>query len=171
MIFFVIISCDQKNKTVIATTAEINKKDCLPQADTNRMYEYILFGMFCGECGSHCATMFQYNMIGNATTLLADYTDSYFEHKDNVICKTPIKNVEKMHLANSIVEKIPVQLLTTSQHRFGCPDCTDGCGIYFEFSLKGKVKKFTIDTETSKLSPDMKSFSEFLQELITEMKK
>lgn len=177
IIFFLWIGCNQKKESTRIETYKPALVLNEPRKDSlgfrNDPHAYILFGMYCGECGSHCATMFLYNIGGNANTLLADYTDSYFNNNGKVICSTPTVDIKKIHLARSIIDKIPSRLLTTSrpQERFGCPDCTDGCGIYFEFGLAGKVKRFAIDTETSKLTPDMKAFSEFLQQVIDDMKK
>ena len=177
IIIFLFTGCGQAKETTDvennkpAIVTKENSKDSL--AFGNEIPEYILFGRFCGECGSHCATMFRYNMGGNSNTLFVDYTDSYFNKNGKIACATLITDNEKYILAGSVIKKIPAQLLNTSnpQERFGCPDCTDGCGIYFEFGLAGKVKRFSIDTETSELTPEMKSFSEFLQQVIDEMKK
>ena len=51
------------------------KKGTFLLATPDTTPDYILFGIFCGECNHDCATMFQYNMIGNANTLLVDNTE------------------------------------------------------------------------------------------------
>lgn len=140
-------------------------------ASTDKI-DYILFGIYCGECSGHCATMFQYYMMGNTNNLLVDSSDSYFKNNGNISCKTPITDRKKIILAESVVEQIPNQLLTTSNltETFGCPDCTDGCGIYFEFRQEGKIKKFYIDN-TSRLPKDIQTFGEFLASTIMKLNK
>jgi len=133
--------------------------------------EYILFGIFCGECDGHCATMHQYNIIGNTTTLFVDTTDSYFKNYGVVICKDQITDQKKIDLANSILAQMPNYLFSSLKltETFGCPDCTDGCGIYFEFKQDEIVKKFYIDYNSSELSSEMKEFAEFLKATITKL--
>lgn len=134
--------------------------------------DYILFGVYCGKCSKGCATMYQYNMRGNSNTLLVDTTDSFLKNNGDVICQIPIYDIEKIKLAKNVVEKIPNELLTTTEEtkRFGCPDCYDGCGIYLEMKQEKTIKKFYIDVDTSQLSGNMESFSEFLKTTINKLK-
>jgi len=133
---------------------------------------YIIFGVYCCECVNHCATMFQYNCGGNANTLLVDSTDSYFRKKGKVIFDKPINDTKRFYIAQSIFNKIPKQLLTTSKlsETFGCPDCTDGCGIYFEIKQGDRIKKFYIDNQTGKLTGEIKEFGEFLRTIVAKLK-
>jgi len=39
-----------------------------PIAD-NSQIRYALFGVFCGECSGHCATMYKYNMMDNSNPI------------------------------------------------------------------------------------------------------
>jgi len=135
--------------------------------------DHVTFGIYCGECSRHCATMYQYNMMGNANTLLMDTADSYFKNNRNVICKTSLTDRIKFILAAGIVAKIPSAFLTTrdSVEVFGCPDCTDGCGIYFELSNSHQVKKFYIDTDIDKLAEPVKAFAVFLKTQIDSLNK
>lgn len=93
--------------------------------------EYMVFGVFCGECSGHCASMYRYNITDSANTLWVDTTDSYFTNYGNIQCKTLVADLKKSSLADSIARKIPQIFLTTTllKETFGCPDCTDGCGI------------------------------------------
>src|SRR5436190_452815 len=62
--------------------------------------EQIIFGVFCGECGNHCATMYSYHRGGNANTLWVDYTDSYFKKgEDGMVFETQITDPKKYALA------------------------------------------------------------------------
>ncbi len=134
--------------------------------------EQIIFGVFCGECSQNCATMYSYHIGGNANMLWVDYTDSYFKKGvDKMTFGTQITAPKKYELANDIVKHIPDSLLLSDKttQTFGCPDCTDGCGIYFEVTENSedmqnrKIKKFYIDYSTSELSGQTKEFAEYLK--------
>jgi hypothetical protein len=150
------------------------KKDSFITANEDTSLVYIVFGVYCGECMAHnCATMYKYTLIGNTHMLLADYNDSFFKDSGTVVCSTIIQNPKKMDIAYDIVSHIPAQLLLTtkSTDRFGCPDCTDGCGIYFELKRGQAVKKFYIDYQTSQLTGDIKIFAEYLIKAIEKIGK
>jgi len=134
---------------------------------------YIIFGVFCGECSGHCATMYRYNMIGNSNTLFVDSTDSYFRNYGKVVCKTQLSDNAKFQIVNKLVQQIPKGFLKTNktEQTFGCPDCTDGCGIYFELGQDTTVKKFYIDYHTSELDKVVKEFGEFVKETIVQLNK
>lgn len=134
--------------------------------------DYILFGVYCGKCTGHCATMYQYNIRGNTNTLFVDTTDSFLRNNEDVICQMQINDSKKIELAKNVVQKIPNELLTTTEQtkRFGCPNCADQCGIYLEMKQEKTIKKFYIDVDTSQLSGNMKSFAEFLKTTINKMK-
>ncbi len=137
--------------------------------------EYIIFGIYCGECEGHCATMYQFNSRegSNADTFNEDTTDSYFKNNENVLCQTPIEDWKKIALAQNLYNQIPKLLLITNIPKLvlGCPDCTDGCGIYFEFEQKADlnnetVKKIYIDTDTTKLPAYIKPFTALIKQTI-----
>jgi hypothetical protein len=148
---------------------EENKKDTIK----DRHLAQIIFGFYCGQCSHNCATMYHFNMMGNQNSLSVDYTDSYFKDSGKIIFATQITDIKKSILASEIVRHIPDYLLTTdkSSERFGCPDCTDGCGIYFETIRDTTVKKFYVDTDLSQLTGDIKTFSEYLQTTIHKIEK
>ena len=169
LFFLIFLSCNQSTDP----KSGLNKQDSISVVKNNTKIRRIIFGIYHGECGNHCATMFEYNMMGNVNTLLADYTDSYFKNHGEINFETIINDNRKSLLASSIVEHIPNLLLTTTKDDevFGCPDCTDGGGIYFEIVTENGIKKFNIDAITSKLSGDVKRFAEFLIPAIEELKK
>jgi hypothetical protein len=140
--------------------------------ETKQHYpSFIIFGAFCGECSGHCATMYRYNMMGNSNTLFVDSTDSYFKNYGNVVCKTQIKDMAKFQIVNKLVQQIPKTFLNTDKtgQIFGCPDCTDGCGIYFELRQGTNTKKFYIDYYTSELEKEAKDFGEFIKETLIQL--
>jgi hypothetical protein len=115
--------------------------------------------------------MYRYNMMGNSNTLFVDSTDSYFKSNGKVVCKTQINDIAKFQIVNKLVQQIPKTFFTTdkTEQTFGCPDCTDGCGIYFEIGQD--TKKFYIDYHTSELDKEVKDFSEFIKETLRQLNK
>jgi hypothetical protein len=133
--------------------------------------DYIIFGRFCGECYNHCATMYKFNAGGNSNTLLVDSSDSYFKDYGKIKFDKLVNDSKRFYLAKSILKKIPSQLLTTTNltEKFGCPDCTDGCGIYFEMKQGKRIKKFAIDYQTSVLTGEIKIFADYLKQTINKI--
>lgn len=137
---------------------------CGQTKNENSIY-YIVVGVFCGECSGHCATMYKYNLVDKPNMVLIDTTDSYFRQNGNLVFNKVVYDKEKVDIARKIVGHIPTQLLATTKltESFGCPDCTDGCGIYFEFRQGGKTKTFQLDYQTNQLKGDIKEFAEYLK--------
>lgn len=149
----------------------------ITQTDKDRIPIYhVTFGIYCGECSGHCATMYKYNRCGgNINTLWADYTDSFWNGKgDSLVCETNLaEDKASWKAAEFITQHIPERLLKSKKKsvRFGCPDCTDGCGIYLEiWTGLGGRKKFYIDYQTSQLDGEIKEFAELLKSEISKMK-
>lgn len=147
-----------------STTAE--KKNQVPQLSQ------IIFGTYCSECARNCATMFRYTINGRQSTFSADFTDGYFK-KSGLTFNTTFHEAFYFDIAKEIVANIPDTLLNNhfSTQRFGCPDCTDGCGIYFEMTKDNKKQRFYIDYQTSALEGDMKIFADFLKTKVRQLKK
>ncbi len=170
-----VFSCGQsnKNESNIRKASEgtnhnsKNTKQTLTNP-TGKKPDYIIFGRFCGECGGECATMYKLDIINNK--LFADHTDSFWEYKWGTPMKfeTHIDNETKILLAKQILDSIPKSILATSRpaERFGCPDCTDGCGIFLETKSDTTIKKFYIDYQTGQLTGDIKVFAEYLKKTI-----
>lgn len=100
--------------------------------------DYLIFGHFYGFCfGEECIEIFK---LTN-TKLYEDTEDSYaldsfnFEEKEN----------EKFNLVKDLVDFIPEDLLTENEDVIGCPDCSDGGGIYIEYFKNGVIKSWRID--------------------------
>lgn len=149
------------------TTGESNT----PSYSKSSFPEYIIFGVYCGECVGHCATMYKLYTLGNVNTLWVDSTDSYFKNSEEIKFEKSVTDTRRFNLAQGIVQQIPAELLTTTKvsESFGCPDCADGCGIYFQFKTSTGVKKFYIDYQTSVLKGEIKKFAEYLKTTIEEL--
>ena len=134
--------------------------------------DQIIFGVYCGECANHCATMYRYFNGGNQNSFSVDFTDSYFK-KSEITFDSYFNDKFHFDIGNEIISNIPDKLLNNDKttEQYGCPDCTDGCGIYFEIKKGNKKQKFYIDYQTSELSGDIKVFAEFLKNKITQLEK
>lgn len=138
----------------------------------NEDIDQIIFGVYCGECSGHCATMYRYNLEGNQNSFSIDSTDSFFSqenHNNNnkkMVFDTYMNDKFHFNIGTEIIANIPDTLLNSDKpsQRFGCPDCSDGCGIYFELTRNGETKRFFIDYQTSQLTGEIKVFAEFLKD-------
>jgi hypothetical protein len=167
-----LFSCGQSsNDTVHDTTSSSKKTRGTAINSTNTKFDYIIFGRYCGECGGECATMYKLDIVNNQ--LLADHTDSYWDYKLGTPMKfeTHIDIENKMLIAKQILDSIPQSILTMSKpaERFGCPDCTDGCGIFLETRSDTTIKKFYIDYQTGQLTGDIKPYAERLKKIIDKL--
>lgn len=163
---FVSIFCYGQTKKISIKSIKSSQKI----SSLSKKLDYILFGIFCGECTGKCAIMYKYNMMSKTKGLFSDSTDSFFKNygNGNVVCNIKITDSNKINAVHTIVRQIPNRLLTTKNltETFGCPDCTDQCGIYFEFLQNNIVKKIYIDYRTLELSKDIKDFREILKNTI-----
>lgn len=150
---------------------KIVKKELKTFIDTN--IDQIIFGVYCGECVNHCATMYRYSMDGNQKTFSIDLTDSYFKNTSEITFNSYLNDQFYFDIGHEIVSNIPDTLLTSNKpsEQFGCPDCSDGCGIYFEITKDSKKQKFYIDNQTSELTGDIKNFAEFIKTKIHQLEK
>jgi hypothetical protein len=168
------ITFGQKQAEVeeVVVAEEIEKEETPP-------VRTITFGKYCSECSGRCAVMYHFFMCGgNANTLWADYTDSFWKGKgDSLVFETQIERADTAawNAASEIAKNIPLSLFKTTEKplRYGCPDCTDGCGIYFEMvedTREGsKLHRFYIDYQTTMLEGEIKDFAECIKRNIKRM--
>lgn len=137
-------------------------------------YDVVVFGKYCGFCGSNCTNMFQYNMRGNATTLLADTTDGYLKQNGKFQFDWPLPQ-DRQSVANALVKAIPASLAnaTDTLTRFGCPDCADQCGYFLQTTDAGtqRVRKFQFDTDTAQVPKELRSFVVQLGNAVEQLKR
>ena len=134
-------------------------------------FKQVIFGRYCGECDENCATMFRLIMDKNNPILSADFEDTYFNLENKIEFKTELKQERKLKIAAEIVEEVPEILYNwkTEKEKFGCPDCTDGCGYYLEFIKEnGDIKIFDLDdyVETDNIPKEVLEYTHFLAERI-----
>jgi len=179
MVVLFIISCGQTSKKEDNSTSfdrdTIKAEKFIvesPSIPTHKYIDYIVFGRYCGECGGECATMYKLDILNNK--LFVDHSDSYWKHMSNATAMKFIKeihNKSKLILATQFLDSIPDFIYNSKKQkeRFGCPDCTDGCGIFLEIKQDKAVKIFQIDYQTSSLTGEVKRFADNLKTIINEM--
>lgn len=99
---------------------------------------FLIFGHFYGMCaGEGCIEIFKLT----EKELYEDIRDEY-----------AAQNMEFVELGNDKFEQVkdlmdffPNQLLNHKETVFGCPDCSDGGGLFIQYSYYGKVKTWRID--------------------------
>ena len=170
------LSCGQtstnevnSNKEYRDTTNNIkNSNYTTTTTSTDKNFDYIIYGRFCGECGGECATMYKFDILNNK--LSADHTDGFWEYERGkpITFTTEIHDEKKLLLARQILDSIPVIILSTkkSKEKYGCPDCSDGCGIFLETKRDTIIKKFYIDYQTTELTGEIKIFADYLRKVL-----
>lgn len=152
-----------------ATSTPQIKEEKITIAKTDSIVpKSIVFGTFCGECMDNCATMYQYTDYKNL--LLADFHDNYFKRNENEMrYDSLINDTTKVKLAKEILSKFPS---SQSEGTYGCPDCSDGCGIYVQYQEGSKIKRFSIDTDTSQIkNSEVKNFAVYFKNVMCDIKK
>ncbi len=106
--------------------------------------KWTTFGFFAGECIGNCGTMY-----GVTTGVIRVDTTSFWKlqggaERLNVLGQ---RFVEQDHEGDfdSFKLNIPMIMLLDPCVRFGCPDCTDQGGYFFEFEFLGIRRQFKID--------------------------
>lgn len=146
ILFTTIFACSSKNKSI-------------------QNIDYIIYGVYCGECMHHCATMYKLEK----TKLLIDTTDSYFsvlrrkiKTNEPVIFKNDTLSKEAFLNAQLIKSEIPTLLLRSTNREFGNPDSHDQCGIFIQFKINNTLKTFRLDTELDKLPKDLREYAKLI---------
>ena len=121
--------------------------------------DYLIFGHFYGFCGGEeCVEIFKLT----DHTLYEDTEDNYalarfnFKEKEN----------EKFNLVKDLVDFFPEQLLSEKDSIIGCPDCSDGGGIFIEYSKNGTTNNWRIDQFKSNTPDYLHDFMDKVNEKI-----
>ena len=136
---------DQPNiqsKDLVSKSKVFRKDICFTNSDIT--IDYIIFGIICPECESHCATMYKLIVNGNSNTLFIDSSDGGFKNHKVRKFEKVLNDSDILNLAQSILKQIPIEILTTTKQdeKYGFSTYTDECVIYFELKQGNKVKKF-----------------------------
>lgn len=102
------------------------------------------FGFFAGECVGNCATMYEVSdkEIKVDTTSFWDYK---FKDEKLEILEQKIINQENIKDYDFYKLRVPLIMIFDPRSRFGCPDCHDQGGYFFEFEILGIKRQFQID--------------------------
>lgn len=134
-----------------------NKQDISPTPQ-------LVFGASYGMCGGDCD---HYYAISEGK--LYPTTGKYFPP---LVIGSGTLSQTKYLMAKTILDDIPA-LLKLQQNQnatFGCPDCYDQGGMNFEYLYNGNVVKWHIDTDTSALPPELRTFAYRTLNIINQLK-
>ncbi len=126
--------------------------------------DYIIYGIYCGECEGHCSTMFKVEK----NQLLIDTTDSFFKNEyklARVEFKGDTLDRDRFKEAQILKIKVPKLLLQSKDKRFGIPDEYDQCGIYLQIKVDNQLKTFYIDTELKNIPIEIRDYSKLIMKL------
>jgi hypothetical protein len=108
--------------------------------------EYFVFGTFYNECsGEACVEMFKIT----PTSLLEDVLDKYPSRSSLFSGEYLTQLNEKFEVIKEM-PMLPSDLFSSPDHVFGCPDCSDGGGLYIELFKDDKVEYCYIDLQNIK---------------------
>jgi hypothetical protein len=155
-IVIVSIACNSSSPKLSGTAAEKN-------------VQHIVFGRYCGMCPSGCVKLFKVDPVSKR--LYVDSSEKYFEDYGRTLTfPTTAAPKEQYAIAEEVISRIPDSLyLAKDEDRFGCPDCADGCGIYFEIRTAEYRKSFYIDYQTDQLEGYIKPFGEYLKKKLEDL--
>ncbi|MEO8147381.1 MAG: hypothetical protein ABI723_07080 [Bacteroidia bacterium] len=103
----------------------------------------LIFGRFCGECITNCATMYRLN----DGCLQVDATHNYIT-STGINFKGTNMTAAQFNSVKGLNNKIPQQLLSSTMSVFGSPDSHDQCGYYLETKINGVKQIWLVDTDT-----------------------
>ena len=117
----------------VAMTTSCNK-DCITLNEQN----YLVFGHFYGMCaGEGCVETYKLTDMKLYEDLIDDYSGQNLEFVE-------LEN-ETFAQVSDLVDFFPNQLLSEEETVFGCPDCSDGGGLFIQYSDNGNLKSWRID--------------------------
>ncbi len=109
-------------------------KDCITLNEQN----YLVFGHFYGMCaGEGCVETYKLTDMKLYEDLIDDYSGQNLEFVE-------LEN-ETFAQVSDLVDFFPNQLLSEEETVFGCPDCSDGGGLFIQYSDNGNLKSWRID--------------------------
>jgi hypothetical protein len=113
--------------------------------------DYFIFGSGYSECSGNCVN---YYLLKKGSL----YADDMNWHMKKLKFRNDALPSDKVNLAEQLKEQIPSLLKSSTEDRFGCPNCLDQGGYYIELRENGETKKFFIDTDTTEIPKELRSF-------------
>jgi hypothetical protein len=121
---------------------------------------FLVFGHFYGMCGGEeCVETYKLTDLKLYEDILDDYSGQNldFVELDN----------ETFEQINDLVDFFPNQLLNETDTIFGCPDCSDGGGLFIQYSDNGNLKSWRIDQFQENVPSYLHSFIDKVNEKIS----
>ncbi len=138
----------------IAMTTSCNK-DCITLNEQN----YLVFGHFYGMCaGEGCVETYKLTDMKLYEDLIDDYSGQNLEFVE-------LEN-ETFEQVSDLVDFFPNQLLSEEETVFGCPDCSDGGGLFIQYSDNGNLKSWRIDQFQNNVPSYLHAFIDQVNEAI-----
>ena len=138
----------------IAMTTSYNK-DCITLNEQN----YLVFGHFYGMCaGEGCVETYKLTDMKLYEDLIDDYSGQNLEFVE-------LEN-ETFAQVSDLVDFFPNQLLSEEETVFGCPDCSDGGGLFIQYSDNGNLKSWRIDQFQNNVPSYLHAFIDQVNEAI-----
>ena len=138
----------------ITMTTSCNK-DCITLNEQN----YLVFGHFYGMCaGEGCVETYKLTDMKLYEDLIDDYSGQNLEFVE-------LQN-ETFAQVSDLVDFFPNQLLSEEETVFGCPDCSDGGGLFIQYSDNGNLKSWRIDQFQNNVPSYLHAFIDQVNEAI-----
>jgi hypothetical protein len=108
-----------------------------------RSGEYIVFGDYYGMCAGSCVRMF----LLNENSLFQDSEKRYPSSLTPYGGNFSIDRTDRLNDVKDLLTQIPDALINSEEIVLGCPDCSDGGGLYVETKIDGQVRYWLIDKQ------------------------
>jgi hypothetical protein len=117
--------------------------------------DYFVFGSYYGECMNNCVNFY----VINEGKLYSGANEQY-PNKQQAFDLGALTTLDeaKFHLVKDLPSTFPTQLLNESSTVVGCPDCTDGGGVYIEVKVNNEVKFWYIDNFTHMIPEYLRAY-------------
>jgi hypothetical protein len=130
------LSCEQNE--IKSEENEQSTETLLSEKD-----EYFVFGHYFGMCqGEKCIEAFKIS----SGDLFEDSKDAYPNNRSPYAGEFTINRNDKYELVKDL-PAIPASMLNAPNTTLGCPDCSDGGGLYIEIHKNGETKYWLIDLQ------------------------
>ena len=164
--YYNILYVNKKMKKIILVLSVIgilfSCSSDLNETDINEQ-NYLVFGHFYGMCGGEdCVETFKITNSSLYEDTIDDYNGlnmEFIQLGDN-----------KFEQTKDLINFFPNQLMNQDETFFGCPDCTDGGGLFIQYSENGNVKSWRIDQDKNNVPEYLHEFMDKVNEKIALLK-
>ncbi|MEO1627795.1 MAG: hypothetical protein AAFV25_21785 [Bacteroidota bacterium] len=122
--------------------------------------DHLIFGTFYGECIGNCTTVFKLT----STQLFADDLDQGLP-EDLPFQSDPLEDA-KYQSAKMLLDDFPGDLLGSDKRVYGCPDCGDQGGFYFQLKRGEQVDIWRVDTWDEEQSGEIVAYKKAVREVM-----